>query len=265
MAAGDIACPPRTSCLPDARATGRLIEQADPDAVLALGDEQYDDGTLEEFLGAYDEAWGGFKSITYPAPGNHEYNTPGAAGYYAYFGAAAGDPSQGWYSFDLGAWHIVSLNSECAWIGGCTLVSPQGRWLLADLAAHPAACTLAYWHRPRFSSGEYASDAGMAPFWEALYAAGAEIVLNGHQHAYERFAPQSPAAALDTQSGIREFVVGTGGAGLAPQERPQPNSEVRQSTTHGVLQLTLRPDGYDWSFVPIPGRSFTDSGSASCH
>jgi hypothetical protein len=204
------------------------------------------------------------KATTRPAPGNHEYNTAGATGYYAYFGAAAGDPARGYYSYDVGTWHLVALNSNCAAIGGCGAGSAEEQWLRADLAAHPAACTLAYWHHPRWSTGDHGSSAIYDGLWKALYAFGAELVLNGHDHHYERFAPQTAAGALDQARGLREFVVGTGGRSHYGTPTIRANSEVRNSDTFGVLRLTLRPAGYDWRFVPAAG-SFTDAGTASCH
>jgi 3',5'-cyclic AMP phosphodiesterase CpdA len=189
-----------------------------------------------------------------------------AAGYFGYFGAVAGDPAQGWYSYDIGSWHVVVLNSNCARVGGCIAGSPQEQWLQADLAAHPAACTLAYWHHPRWSSGtNHGSNASVDAFWRDLYAAGVEVVLNGHEHNYERFAPQTPDGAADPESGIREFVVGTGGRSHYPMAAALPNSDVRNTDTFGVLALTLHADGYDWEFVPEAGQSFTDSGSGTCH
>jgi calcineurin-like phosphoesterase family protein len=273
-AAGDIACDPgsgeaarnrgfRGVCRE--RVTAALLRKGHYVAVLALGDEQYENGSLADFKAAYDPAWGVLKRITYPAPGNHEYGTPGAAGYYAYFGARAGARSQGYYSFDIGGWHLIALNSNCGAIGGCNFASPQGRWLRADLAAHPSACTLAYWHHPRFSSGPHGNDARFGDFWRILYDGGADVVLVGHDHHYERFAPQTPGAGADPKRGIREFVVGTGGRSHYPFVTPRANSQVRNSTTFGVLALTLRPNGYDWRFVPEPGQSFTDAGTSSCH
>jgi hypothetical protein len=200
-------------------------------------------------------------------PGNHDYHTSGASGYFGYFGGAAGDPSKGYYSFDLGGWHVIVLNTSdgCATIS-CAAGSPQEQWLKADLAAHPAQCTLAMWHQPRFNSGaEHGNDTDVAPFWNDLYAAGADVILNGHEHVYERFAPQDPEGRGDPQRGIREFVVGTGGAPLYAFLPPEPNDRVRNAETHGVIKLTLHPDGYDWRFVPVAGESFTDSGSGECH
>ncbi len=197
--------------------------------------------------------------------GNHEYGTRDAAGYFSYFGGAAGDPAEGWYSYDLGSWHLIALNSECSHVGGCGAGSAQERWLRADLAAHRTACTLAYWHEPRFSSGQHGDRASYDAFWRDLYDAGAEIVLNGHDHDYERFAPQNPDGRLDLARGIREFVVGTGGASHYHFKKVKPNSEVRGTDTFGVLLLRLGSERYQWQFVPGAGKDLTDSGTGLCH
>src|SRR5881396_2225568 len=230
--------------------------------VFALGDNAYPDGTPSDYANCYDPTWGRFKARTRPVPGNHDYNTAGAAGYFGYFGAAAGEPGKGYYSFNLGAWHIIALNSDLPMDAGST----QEQWLRADLAAHPAACTLAYWHHPLFSSSTVAVLGAAEAAWQDLYDAGAELVLNGHHHDYERFAPQNPAGEVDQVHGIREFVAGTaGGEGLFPFGATAPHSEVRDNETFGVLKLTLRARDYDWEFVPVPGKSFRDSGSGTCH
>jgi hypothetical protein len=195
--------------------------------------------------------------------GNHEYHTAGASGYFSYFGAAAGDPTKGYYSYDIGTWHIIALNSNCSRVGGCGVGSPQEQWLKADLAAHPNMCTLAYWHHPRFSSGDHGSNTSYDAFWKAIYAAGVEIVLNGHDHSYERFAPQNPSGAADP-NGIQEFVVGTGGKNHYAFGTIKANSVVRNSDTYGVLKLTLHPTSYDWQFVPEAGKTFTDTGTRNC-
>jgi acid phosphatase type 7 len=273
-AAGDIACDPGSERFrggrgaADAchmRATARLVLDLDPEVVLTLGDNQYEDGTLARFRRSYDQSWGRLRSRTRPAPGNHDYGTAGAAGYFDYFGAAAGRRSTGFYSFDVGAWHLIALNSECAHIGGCGRGSLQERWLRADLAAHPARCALAYWHKPRFSSGLHGSDATYTDLWRALYEAGADVVLVGHDHDYERFAPQIPDGRADPVRGIRQFVVGTGGKTHYGFRTVEPNSQVRNSGTFGVLRLTLRPSGYGWRFLPEPGKRFTDAGNGTCH
>jgi len=274
-AAGDIACDPAdpaynggggtaTACR--MQATSDLLVGGGWSAVLLLGDNQYEDGALSRYQASYDPTWGRVKAFTYPAPGNHEYATAGAAGYYAYFGAAAGDPARGYYSFDLGSWHLVVLNSNCAAVGGCGPGSPQELWLAADLAAHPGRCTLAYWHHPRFSSGQHGSDPTYQTFWQDLYAAGADVVLSGHDHIYERFLPQDPAGDADPARGLVQFVVGTGGRNQTPFATLRPNGAARSSGVFGVLQLTLYDNGYDWRFVPAAGgATFADAGTGLCH
>ncbi len=234
-------------------------------SVFTLGDNAYENGTLTEFQACYEPSWGRHKSRTYPASGNHEYQTPGASGYFAYYGTIAGDPAEGWYSYDIGSWHVVVLNSECSEVGGCGVGSAQERWLRADLAANPTSCTLAYWHRPRFSSGPAGGYGGVAPLWQALQDFDAEIVLAGHHHAYERFAPQLPNTTRDDVNGIRQFVVGTGGRSLVSFSSAVANSEIRNASTFGVLRLDLRATSYSWEFLPIAGSTFTDAGSTLCH
>ena len=262
LAAGDIA-----SCAsPGDEATAALLDRLGG-TIATLGDNVYDSGAPQEFAICYHPSWGRHKSRTRPAAGNHDYGTAAAAGYFAYFGDAAGDPSKGYYSYDLGSWHIVVINSNCAQVGGCGAGSSQEQWLRADLAAHPAACTLAYWHHPRFSSGNaHGSDAELEPIWRALYEHRADVVLSGHEHNYERFAPQDSVGNLDWDRGIRQFVVGTGGRSHYDGFMPVlPHSEVRNGDTFGVLRLTLHPTGYDWQFVPESGKTFTDAGSGTCH
>jgi hypothetical protein len=229
--------------------------------VFTLGDNAYPNGAETDYATYYAPTWGRHKARTRPVPGNHEYNTPGAAGYFGYFGAAAGDPSTGYYSYDLGGWHIIALNSNLAANAG----SPQEQWLRADLAGSQARCTLAYWHHPRFSSGTtHGNSILMRDLWQALYEYDAELVLSGHEHNYERFAPQTPDGAADPSKGIREFVAGTGSNSAYPFGAPKANSEVRFNSGPGVLKLTLYPDRYEWQFIPVSG-SFRDSGSGSCH
>ena len=261
VGAGDIA-----SCSSSGdEATAKLLDGI-PGTVYALGDNVYESGTATEFANCYDPSWGRHKARTKPAVGNHEYNTAGASGYYNYFGAAAGDPSKGYYSYDLGAWHIVTLNSMCENVGGCGTSSTMVSWLKQDLAAHPTSCTLAYWHHPVFSSGsEHGNDPKMIPSWDALYAAGADVVLSGHDHDYERFAPQTSGGVADPARGIREFVVGTGGKSHYAFGTIRANSQTRNSDTNGVLKLALHASSYDWRFVPEAGKTFSDSGSDSCH
>jgi hypothetical protein len=260
VAAGDVA-----SCDSSGdEATARLVDRI-PGAVAALGDTAYPDGSTSDFDRCYAPSWGRFKDRTRPAPGNHEYQTRGAAGYFRYFGAAAGDPRRGYYSYDLGSWHIVVLNSNC-WVAGCGRGSGQERWLRADLRASPRRCTLAYWHHPLFTSGaNHGPETTVRPLFQALYDHGAEVVLAGHNHNYERFAPQDPAGHSDPARGIRSFVVGTGGASHYQFGAVAANSEVRSADTFGVLRLTLGDGRYDWRFVPVAGRSFTDRGSGTCH
>jgi hypothetical protein len=232
--------------------------------VLALGDLQYEDGSYSSFVDSYDATWGRVKPITAPVPGNHEYRTAGASGYYRYFGVAAGDPAKGYYSFDLAGWHLVALNSNCSRVGGCGDGSAQEEWLRADLAASSASCTLAYWHHPRFSSGHHGSDSRSTSFWQALYEADADVVLVGHDHDYERFAPQTAEGVHDRSRGIRQFVVGTGGKDLRAFRSVRANSEVRDASSIGLLEVILGEGAYAWRFRPAVG-AFTDSGSANCH
>jgi hypothetical protein len=275
-AAGDIACDPQSSDFNGGAGTATACRQRDTSdlllasgltAVLPLGDEQYEWGGIDLFRQSYDPSWGRLKAITFPVVGNHEYYdvAPGAGSYFDYFGARAGQRGQGWYSYDIGAWHFIALNSNCAQVGGCDESSPQGRWLAADLAAHPGGCTLAYWHHPRFSSGGAGDDPITQGLWNLLYAGGADLILNGHDHDYERFAPQDPQGNADPARGIREFVVGTGGKDLEQFATLRPNSEVRGNGAFGVLRLTLRPGSYDWQLLTIGDSSFGDSGSGTCH
>jgi acid phosphatase type 7 len=281
LTAGDIACDPAdpdynagagtpTAC--QMGATSDILVAPNPNlvAVLMLGDAQYEEGSLADFA-VYHATWGRVKSLTRPTPGNHEYETPDASGYFDYFGPAAGDPEKGYYSFDLAGWHIVSLNSQCWEVGGCEDGGPQDAWLARDLAAHPARCTLAFFHHPRFSSEASEPNDSVLTLWQTLYAARADLVLNGHNHNYERFAPQDPLGRADP-NGLRQFVVGSGGVDHAPFQSPRANSQARNADTFGVLELVLHPDGYEWRFVaadvegptPTPDQAFTDAGAGSC-
>jgi len=243
-------------------ATAKLLDANLDGTVFVLGDNAYESGTTSEFNNCYNPTWGRHKARTKPSVGNHEYRTANASGYYGYFGAAAGNPADGYYSYDLGEWHIVVINSNITLIDAAAQLS----WLRADLAASTKSCTLAYWHHPRFSSGlEHGNDASMQAFWDELYAANADVVMNGHDHDYERFAPQTPTGVADNVRGIREFVVGTGGRALYHLGTLRANSEVFNSTTYGVLNLTLSAGAYSWQFIPVAGQTFTDSGSGSCH
>ena len=261
IAAGDIA-----GCghLGDT-ATAAVVSSAIGGTVAVLGDAVYNDGSASQFANCYGPTWGRFKLRTRPAVGNHEYRTPGAAGYFNYFGVRAGPRGKGWYSYNLGQWHVVVLNSNCSKVA-CGKGSEQERWLRADLAAHANKCTLAYWHHPRFSSdNRHGNWPSVGPFWDALYEFGADVVLSGHAHVYERFAPQDPWGKADSAFGIRQFTVGTGGNGLYGFRAVKPNSQVRHAKTLGPLKLTLHSGGYDWKFLPQAGKTFTDSGTTACH
>ena len=266
VGAGDIA-----SCKnPEgARATAKLIEQI-PGTVFAAGDLAYENGSVEDFKNCYDPAWGRFKDRTKPALGNHEYVDPTASAYFRYWGEQAGSQGKGYYSYELGDWHIVVLNTNCNAkdLGGCAAGSPQEDWLKEDLAKHPTACILAYGHHAMFSSGVFKRHAvhpELKQLWEDLYAAHADLVLAGHEHSYERFAPQDPEGNADPANGIREIVVGTGGRSHDLLGFATPNSEAREWDTFGVLKLTLSPGKYTWEFIPEEGKTFHDAGSGVCH
>jgi acid phosphatase type 7 len=257
LAAGDIA-----GCSTSGdEATAKLLDGL-AGTIATLGDNVYDSGTASEFSSCYDPSWGRHKSRTKPATGNHDYLTSGASGYFGYFSPQV---QSSYYSYTLGSWHIVVLNSNCSQAGGCGVGSPQETWLKNDLAAHPTTCTLAYWHHPHFSFGNYSTDTRMQALWQALDAAGAELVLSGHDHNYQRWAPQTWSGTRDPARGIREFVVGTGGKNHYPLGSPPANVEQSNDDTFGILQLTLRPTSYDWKFVPEAGKTFTDTGSGMCH
>ena len=260
VGAGDIA-----DCDDDGdELTAKLLDRIDG-TVFTLGDNAYDDGTESEFERCYEPTWGRHKERTFPAPGNHDYNTDDAEPYYRYFGDAAGEEGKGYYSYNLGSWHIVVLNSNCGDIGGCDEGSDQERWLRADLEANPARCTLAYWHHPLFNAGRHDPREEVRPLWDALYDAGADVVLAGHDHNYQRFAPQRSNGDLDEERGIRQFVVGTAVERHYEIEKQVPNLEASNDDTSGVIRLTLRPGGYSWEFVPVEGQDFTDSGTGTCH
>lgn len=262
VGAGDIAT---CSSLGGAESTAKLLDKI-PGTVFSAGDNSQDSGAYEQYLNCFDPTWGRHKDRMRPAPGNHDSMTPGAAGYYRYFGAAAGEPGKGYYSYDLGNWHIVALNSNCYDVGGCGAGSAEERWLRADLAASAKPCTAAYWHHPVFTSSMHTDGYQAKPLFKALYDFGAEIVMNGHNHVYERFAPMNPDGAVDQDFGIREFDVGTGGTShYSFSYFPSRGSEMRNNDSFGVLKLTLRESGYDWEFVPVEGAKFTDSGSGRCH
>jgi Tol biopolymer transport system component len=277
-AAGDIACDPTyrlyngsvgVSGACRQKLTSDLLLRLDLSSILMLGDGQYEHGELAKWQQSFNPTWGRLKGLIRPVPGNHEYQTPGAAGYFDYFNGVgaqtgpAGERTKGYYSFDIGTWHVIALNSECRQIGGCGPTSPQVQWLRADLAAHPAACTLAYWHRPRFTSGTHTAEGDVLSLWNVLYAAHADLILTGHEHFYERFARQTPAGTPDPALGIRQITAGMGGRSHHGFVRVAPNSEVRDNRTTGVLKLTLREGGYDWELLRAPfGRA--DAGSDSC-
>jgi hypothetical protein len=268
LAAGDIA-----SCHSKGdEATALLLDQLEG-LVFAVGDTVYEDGTLDEYEDCYEPTWGRHLDRTRAVPGNHEYHTPGAADYFAYFGPAAGEPGKDYYSFDLGAWHIIALNSVCShlwmktpqgrWIDGCSAGSPQEQWLRADLAAHSTTCTLVVIHHPRYSSGSGLNNE-VLPFWQAMYQAGVDVVISGDAHHYERFAPLDPWGNRDDEHGIVQFVVGTGGRSIQQFRDILPYS-LRRGTAYGVLELTLHSTWYEWRFIPVRNEQFTDSGKAHCH
>ena len=260
VGAGDIA-----RCdLPNDEATALLLDTL-PGRVFTLGDNAYNRGTATDFTNCYDPSWGRHKARTSPSPGNHDYRTPNAAGYFGYFGTRAGATTRGYYSYELGDWHILSLNSECENVGGCGPTSPMVKWIRRDLAASPTTCALAYFHQPLFSSGAHGNILKMRDTWDALFDGGVEVVVSGHDHNYERFRPQRPDGTYDPNLGITEFVVGTGGAALRPFGVIKPNSRVRNADTFGVLRLILRPTDFSWRFVPVAGGSFADQGRTTCH
>jgi acid phosphatase type 7 len=262
--AGDIA-----SCSSEGdEATAALLDQVVDRSVEAVvftaGDNAYEDGSEQSFNDCYDPSWGRHMGITRPAPGSREYRTPGASGYFGYFGAAAGDPTQGYYSYEFGGWHIVALNSNCTEIGGCEAGSPQEQWLRQDLAAVNTQCTAAYWHQPLFSSRSGGTNPEMVPLFQALFDATADVVISGNDHFYERFLPQTPSGE-DEGDGITQFTAGTGGRSLDEYGGPTRNSAVRYNQSFGVLALTLLPDGFEWEFLTPPDTPFTDAGSAACN
>jgi hypothetical protein len=260
VGAGDI-----SSCANSGDSKTTKVLERIPGTVFTAGDNAYDSGTASQYANCYQPTWGRFKGRTRPVPGNHEYQSSRAAPYFAYFGARAGAAGQGWYAYDVGTWRVYSLNSNCVAVGGCGAGSPQEAWLRADLAANPRACVAAIWHHPLFSSGAHGNDAATRGLWNALYDGGADLVINGHDHDYERFAPQRPDGTADAAKGIREFVVGTGGVGLRRFSTTRANSQVRKSTVLGVLRLELKASSYTWRFMPVAGSTWTDTGSTACH
>ena len=270
-AAGDIArCKHPDPRWSGAAATGKLVEallRADPQsAALTLGDHTYPDGAAAEFTSCYAPTWGRFRERTWPTPGNHEYRTPGAKPYFAYFGARAGSEGRGYYSLRLGSWLVVSLDSNLAGAAHAAQIA----WLRTELARQPGTCTLAFWHHPLYTSGGHLGPGRMGDAFALLHAAGAEIVLSGHDHDYERFAPQDAQGRLDRARGVRQFVVGTGGAYATPFLQLTPNSEVREASYDGVLALRLLEGAYEWRFLPadparVPAGAVLDHGRAACH
>jgi 3',5'-cyclic AMP phosphodiesterase CpdA len=259
LAAGDIA-----SCDSEGDETTAAMLDVLPGTILALGDLAYEAGSADEFATCYDPSWGRHRDRTWPVPGNHEYGTAGAAPYFDYFGTRAGPRSEGWYGFDLGGWHVIGLNSNCAEVGGCGPGSNQLTWLEADLATHHARCTLAFWHHPRWSSGsEHGSDDRTDALWRVLDSAGADLVLSGHDHQYERFVPMEVDGSADP-TGMVQFVVGTGGRSRYAFGPILPTSAAHDDSSYGVLALTLYPTGYGWAFVPAAPTDFVDAGTAEC-
>jgi hypothetical protein len=264
LAAGDIA-----ECDAEGdEATARLLEAYPTATIAALGDLAYPHGRDKDFAQCFAPSWGRFKDRIRPATGNHDHATKKARGYADYFGSRGGPFDRYLYSYDLGAWHVAVLDSDCWRVGGCGPDDPQATWLRRDLRSHRARCTLAYWHRPPFSSGRYGDPENtdrVRPLWQVAVEGGVDIVLTGHEHSYERFVPMDRDGRRDDE-GTRLFIVGTGGGNLRRYHRPPlPTTVVRNGDTWGVLRLTLRGDGYDWRFLPVPGREFTDAGSGSCH
>jgi acid phosphatase type 7 len=260
IGAGDIALCGR----PGSAQTAQILAH-NPGTVIAVGDNAYPDGAPADYTNCYDPTWGAFKGKTFAVPGNHDYTTPNASGYFSYFGSKVGNPSEGWYSFNVGTWHILAINSNCSSVGGCNTGSPQETWVKSDLASSNAKCTLAFWHHPLYSSGRNGDFTQMGPIWQDLYNAGAEIVISGHDHDYERFAPQDASGNKDTVRGITQFVVGTGGSDFTPLVFPlQPNSVTQLQNVFGVLKLTLHPASFTWQFIPVSG-SFKDGGIVACH
>jgi hypothetical protein len=270
-AVGDILCPNQNlgkPCQEDGIA--KLIKDINPQAILIPGDSQYEKGTYSEYEKYFESFLGKYKKIIYPSTGNHDYYTPNASGYYDYFNGigksdgVAGQRDKGYYSFEIGNWHIISLNSNCLEIGGCGKDSVQEKWLLSDLQKNKQLCILTYWHEPLFSSGPHGNNLNLRDIWKDLYAYKADIVLNGHDHDFERFKKQD-AYGNEDEKGIREFVIGTGGQLLYRFISNASNSEVRDASSHGVLELKLYKDKYEWNFLPVEGDIFKDTGSSACN
>jgi Calcineurin-like phosphoesterase len=265
LAAGDIAeCEHQGD-----EATAKILARYPEATIQTLGDNAYDEGSATDFNECYAPSWGRFIERTWAAAGNHDHSTKDAQGYSDYFGSRGGPHDKYYYSYDLGAWHVVVLDGDCWRVGGCELNDPQIEWLRRDLRAHPGSCTLAAAHRPPFSSGRYGDPNNtrrVQPMWQVLYEEGVDVFLTSHEHSYERFAPMNALGERDDERGVRLFVAGTGGGNLRKfKYDPLPTTEIRNDNTWGVLKLTLKPSGYDWEFLPVEGKTFTDSGSGTCH
>lgn len=260
LAAGDIA---NCKNLGPAEETARLLDTL-PGTILTLGDTSYPDGEKWEFNKCYDPTWGRHKNRTKPVVGNHEYHTNNAGPYFDYFGDISGEKGKGYYSFNLGKWHVIALNSQLCDFEKCGSTSEQGKWLISDLEKYSAACTLAFMHHPLFSSGANNYNSHMRNIWQTLYKYNVDVVLAGHDHNYERFAPQDPQGKSDDSKGIRQFVIGTGGGELGGFSKIAANSEIRNNDTFGVLKMHLHPTSYNWEFIPVNGGKFTDKGSDTC-
>lgn len=265
LAAGDIAeCEHQGD-----EATSRILARYPMATIVTLGDNAYQHGTPTEYRNCYASSWGKFKDRTRPTTGNHDEATKNAQGYWDFFGPRGGPYDQYYYSYDLGDWHVVVLNSDCWRVGGCDPGDPQTEWLRSDLEEHRAGCTLAYWHRPPFTSGRYGlpkDTRRVMPLWGVLYDEGVDVLLVGHDHDFERFEPMDADGNPDPAKGVREFVVGTGGGNLRGFKNPPlPTTAVRNASTWGVLRLTLSPGKYAWTFLPVAGEAFIDSGVGACH
>jgi hypothetical protein len=259
IGAGDIA-----SCSSEADSQTAALIQSTPGTAFTAGDSVYPDGSPTYYTNCYAPAWGAFRFRTRPVPGNHDYyNNPGANGYFGYFGHKAGPSGRGYYKYDKGTWRVYALTSECVPTSKC--FKNQLAWLKNDLATNPRDCVLAIWHRPRFSTGPHGSSTRMADVFQLLYESGAEMVINGHDHMYERYMPLDGSGNPDPVTGLREFVVGTGGGPLYAFKTESPLIEVRDNTSHGVLRLDLSEGSYTWQFMPAGSGTFSDSGVGTCH